>query len=381
MVEDALNDDFEKGCLFQLDYVKPIGKEGKFETGVRSSFRNMVNDYVVSEQNDAKVFVPLPGLDNVFVYDENIHGVYGILGNKGKKVDYQAGLRAEWTDVKTILEETNKVNPRNYVNLFPSAHLTFNLAKANAVQVSYSRRVRRPFYNDLSPFVTYSDSRNYFSGNPDLEPEFSNVLELGHIKFFDKGSFTSSLYYRNTKGKIDRIRSVNEEGNSVTLPQNLLSEEAFGTEFTSGYSPYNWWKLDFNFNLFYADIDGSNIKPDYKTSTYSWFARQTSRFTLSKNVDLQIRANYEAPQKTAQGERKSLYYADLSVSKDVFKGKGTLNFNVLDVFNTRRMQLISEGSNFYTRSDLQFRPRQVNLTLNYRIKQGKPSPKSSKTEM
>lgn len=380
VVQNSINDEFEKQWLFQLDYVKPIGKEGKFETGVRSSFRNMVNDYVVSEQSAAKVFVPLPGLDNVFLYDENIHGVYGILGNKGKKVDYQAGLRAEWTDVKTTLQETNQVNPRNYVNLFPSAHLTFNLAKENAIQASYSRRVRRPFYNDLSPFATYSDSRNFFSGNPDLEPEFSNLIELGHIKFFDKGSFTSSIYYRSTTGKIDRIRSVDGKGNSVTLPQNLLSEKAFGTEFTSGYSPYNWWKLDFNFNLFYADIDGSNISPDYKTSTYSWFARQTSRFTLSEDIDLQLRANYEAPQKTAQGERKSLYYADLSVSKDVFKGKGTLNFNVLDVFNTRRIRMISEGANFYTNSDFQLRQRQVNLTLNYRIKQGKPTPKPGKID-
>ncbi|WP_423148369.1 TonB-dependent receptor domain-containing protein [Rubrolithibacter danxiaensis] len=381
LVQKSLNDEFEKQWLFQLDYVKPIGKEGKFETGLRSSFRNMVNDYVVTEQDDAGAFFPLPGLDNIFVYDENIHGAYGILGNKGKKVAYQAGLRAEWTDVKTTLKETNQENPRNYVNLFPSAHVTFNLPKENAIQLSYSRRVRRPFYNDLSPFVTFSDSRNFFSGNPDLEPEFSNVVEIGHIKSFDKGSFTSSVYYRHTKGKIDRIRTVNEEGNSVTLPQNLSSEQALGTEFTSGYSPYNWWKIDFNFNFFYADIDGSNIRPDYKTTTYSWFARQTSRFSLPQNFDIQLRANYEAPQKTAQGKRKSLYYADLSMSKDIFKGKGTLNLNVLDLFNTRRMRTISQGANFYTESDFLFRQRQVNLTLNYRIRQGKAAnPKTDSSQ-
>ena len=83
--------------------------------------------------------------------------------------------------------------------------------------------------------MTFSDSRNFFSGNPDLNPEFSNVFEIGHIKYFDKGSFTSSVYYRGTKGKIDRIRRVDAEGNSSTRPENLLSEKAFGTEFTSGY--------------------------------------------------------------------------------------------------------------------------------------------------
>jgi ferric enterobactin receptor len=331
----------------------------------------MVNDYIVTQQDSAGGYYPLPGLDNIFLYDENIHAVYGIIGNKTNKFSYQAGLRAEWTDVKTTLKETNEVNPRNYVNLFPSAHLTLDLESENAMQLSYSRRVRRPFYNDLSPFMTYSDSRNFFSGNPDLEPEFSDVLELAHIKTFDKGSFTSSVYYRDTKGKITSIRLVDEHGNSITQPENLVGEKALGVEFTAGYTPYKWWKLDFNANLFYSDIDGSNISPEYVTNTFSWFARQTSRFMFKGNFDIQLRANYEAPQKTAQGERKGLFYADFSMSKDVFKGKGTVNFNVLDVFNSRRYRSISQGANFFTESDSQYRRRQVNLSLSYRIRQSK----------
>jgi ferric enterobactin receptor len=381
ILQKSLNDESEKQWLFQFDYVKPIGAEGKFETGIRTSFRNMVNDYLVNQLDASGSYVPLPGLDNIFLYDENIHAAYGILGNKSKNISYQAGLRAEWTDVKTTLKETGQENPRNYVNLFPSAHFTYSLPKENALQLSYSRRVRRPFYNDLSPFVTFSDSRNFFSGNPDLEPEFSNVIELGHIKSFDKGSFTSAVYYRRTRGKIDRIRSVNAEGNSVTRTENLLSEKAVGVEFTSGYSPFKWWKLDFNFNFFHADIDGSNIMADYRATTYSWFARQTSRFVFPQNFDLQLRTNYEAPQKTAQGRRKALYYADLSMSKDLFKGKGTVNLTVLDIFNTRKTRTVSNGINFYTDGNFQFRRRQINLTLNYRIRQSKPVGKPKKTDM
>ena len=380
MLQQSLNDEFEKQWLFQLDYVKPIGTDGKFETGVRSSFRDMINDYVVNEKNASGQFVPLPNLDNVFVYDENIHAAYGILGNKTKKISYQAGLRAEWTDVKTTLEKTKLVNPRKYFNLFPSAHFTFDLPKENALQVSYSRRVRRPFYNDLSPFMTYSDSRNFFSGNPDLDPEFSNVGEIGHIKYFDKGSISSGLYYRSTKGKIERIRRVDNEGNSTTRPENLLSEKAWGAEFTGAWTLANWWKFDMNLNLFHADIDGSNILASYKASTYSWFARQTSRFTLPHNIEVQLRGNYEAPQKTAQGKRRSLYYADFSASKDIFKGKGTANINVLDVFNTRKSRSISRGDNFYTESNSQFRRRQVNFTLSYRIRQAKQAPKKLEGE-
>lgn len=376
-VETSLNDESEKQFLVQIDYVKPIGKEGKFETGVRTSFRNMVNDYVVSARDAEGNFSPLPGLDNVFLYDENIHAVYGILGNKTKKFSYQAGLRAEWTDVKTTLEETNDINPRKYSNLFPSAHMTLDLPKENALQVSYSRRVRRPFYNDLSPFMTYSDNRNYFSGNPDLNPEFSNVFEVGHIKYFEAGTFSSSVYYRDTDGKIERIRTVDVTTNTATtLPQNLKSERAYGIEFTSGYSLFKWWKTDFNFNFFHSSIDGSNILDSYQVTTYSWFTRLTSRFTLPSGFDAQFRGNYEAPQKTAQGRRKSLYYIDLSFSKDVLKGRGTLNLNVLDVFNTRRMRSITEGPGFYTEGNFQFRRRQINLTFSYRIRQTKQTKKA-----
>ncbi|MEJ7769430.1 MAG: TonB-dependent receptor, partial [Chitinophagaceae bacterium] len=259
IVQNSLNDEFEKQWLLQVDYVKPVGKEGKFETGLRSSFRDMVNDYVVNEKDVTGNYVPLPGLDNIFLYDENIHALYGILGNKTGKLSYQGGLRAEWTDVKTTLQETKEVNPRSYVNLFPSAHLSVEIPGENAIQLSFSRRVRRPVYNDLSPFMTFSDSRNFFSGNPDLDPEFTNALEVGHIKSFNKGSLSSALYYRDTKGKIDRIRQVDAQGNSITLPENLLSEKAFGAEFITTYSPFTWWKLDMNFNFFHADIDGSNI--------------------------------------------------------------------------------------------------------------------------
>ena len=102
--------------------------------GARSSFRDMVNDYIVTRQNEDGEFVPITDLnnidlDNVFVYDENIHALYGIIGNKSNKLSYQAGLRAEWTDVKTTLEETGEENPRKYSNLFPSAHLTYDLPK------------------------------------------------------------------------------------------------------------------------------------------------------------------------------------------------------------------------------------------------------------
>ena len=301
-VQKALNDEFERQWILQADYVNPIGKDAKIEMGVRTSFRNMINDYIVTEQQPSGIFTIIPGLRNVFNYKENISAAYVIFGNKMKQFSYQFGLRAETTDIQTELEQTGEKNPRNYANLFPSAHFTYTITPDNSFQLSYSRRVRRPTYNDLSPFVTFSDNRNFFSGNPNLNPEFTNSFDLGNVRYFDKGSVSSSLYYRHTLGKIDRFRSVDTSGFAKTLPVNLSDQQSMGIEIASSYTFTKAYKADLSINAFRAITDATNINAAFKSDTYSWFVRHSSRIKLGA-VDFQVRANYEAPQQTPQGTR------------------------------------------------------------------------------
>ena len=375
ILQRSLNDETEKQLLVQADYVRPFSKNGKVEAGLRSSTRDMTNDYSVTQQAGDGTWAPLPGLVNDFLYQERINAVYGIIGNKIRKFSYQGGLRAEKTDVTTTLRRTNEVNPRHYANLFPSVHATYDLPRQHALQISYSRRIRRPQYNDLSPFSTFSDNRNFWSGNPNLNPEFTNAFELGHIKYFSKGSMSSSVYYRHTNDKILSIRRVNEQGYSATRPENLSSENSFGAEFAGSYSPITWWKLDGSFNFFRAITNGSNLDVNYQSDTYSWFTRMISRFNLPRSTDIQLRGNYEAPQQTPQGRRKSLATLDLSVSRDLLNNNATLTLNVLDVFNSRRYRSITEGPNFYAESNSQGRLRQINLTFSYRLRQAKKKAK------
>ncbi|MCF8244837.1 MAG: TonB-dependent receptor [Saprospiraceae bacterium] len=370
LLQNSYNYEKERQFLFQADYVHPISKEGKIEGGLRGSLRELSNDYEVTQFNDGD-WETLPGLKNNFIYNENIYAAYGIFGDKKGKFSYQFGLRVELTDLKTELLETNEANARDYKNLFPSAHLTYDLPNDNAVQVSYSRRVRRPRYRDLSPFVTYSDDRNYWSGNPDLSPEYTDAYELGHIKYFEQGSLSSSMYYRHTTGKIERIRRVDEAGNAATRPENLSTEDAFGLEFTAAYDLTKWWKIDGNFNFFRSITDGGNLGASFQADAYNWFTRFTTRFTFWKNTDLQLRGNYEAKEQTTQGYRKPNWFLDLAMSQDILKKNATLTLNIRDLFNTRRHQHVSEGATFYTESDWQWRRRQVNLTFSYRLHQQK----------
>ncbi len=369
LTQTSLNDEYENQYLLQVDYTQPFATKGKIETGIRTSFREMENDYLVQEKQESGIFKTIDGLDNVFLYDENILAVYGIVGNERAKWSYQAGIRAEYTDIETQLVETKESNPRSYTNLFPSGHLNYKANEKNAFQLSYSRRIRRPVYNDLSPYVTFSDQRNFFSGNPNLNPEFTDSYELGHILYGEKSTLFSTVYYRNTQDKIQRIRTVGDNGFSVTAPYNLVGEESYGLEFSGDYVASSWWKLDFNANFFYAVVDGSNLNQNFQATTTSMLFRQSSRFTLPKGWDLQVRGNYEARRKTAQGVQKGIFFLDLSASKKILNQRGTLILNVADVLNSRINRYITEGSNFFTEGESQIALRQTNLTLTYRIKQ------------
>ncbi|MFN7118208.1 MAG: TonB-dependent receptor domain-containing protein [Saprospiraceae bacterium] len=375
----AFNREAEQSLIAQLDYVQPFAEEGNFEMGLRAALRRIGTDYRVEEFIDYQWQI-LPGLSNNFKYNEDVYAAYAIWGNKYGQFSFQTGLRAELSDITTQLLQTNELNARDYFSLFPSAHIGYELANDNSLQLSYSRRISRPRFWDLNPFFSFSDARNFNSGNPNLDPEFTNALELGHLKYWGNASLSSSIYYRHTSGVIEEIQTIDNEGNTLRMPQNLAEEDAFGAEFTFSVSPKKWWNLDGSFNFYRAITDGGNIRPDLYADFYSWFTRLNSKLEIWKSLNAQIRANYRAPRNTTQGRDKSEYYIDLALSKDILKNNGTITFSVRDLFNSRRRRFITEGDNFFREGDFQWRARQVVLTLNYRINQTKKRERNNERE-
>lgn len=368
LLQRSFNAEGENELIIQLDYVHPISKEGRFEVGTRASVRGINNDYRVEEFADNSWGV-LPGLTNEFNYDENIYAAYGIFGEKWGKFSTQVGLRAEYSDVTTELIQTGEINPRDYFNVFPSAFVSYDLPQQNAIQVSYSRRIRRPNFRDLNPFFTFSDARNFFSGNPNLNPEFTDSYEITHIKYWDKASFTSSVYYRHTEGVVDRIRRVDDKGNTTTRPENLLTANNYGAEVTFSTSPFEWWDMNGNVNFFRSQVDGGNLGPSFRADTYTWFARMQSKLDIFDFLDAQLSFNYRAPRKTTQGRDKSQAYVDLGLSKDILNSNGTLTLSVRDLFNSRLFRSTTIAEGFYSENEFRWRARQVTLTFNYRLNQ------------
>lgn len=373
LLQRAANKEGEGSFLFRSDYTYPFADDGKFEMGYFGSIRRIDNDYLVEQFADEDWNV-LTNLSNDFNYDENIHALYANVGNKKGRMSYQIGLRAEYSSVLTELLQTSEVNDRNYVNLFPSAFLTYDLSASNSVQLSYSRRLRRPRFWDLNPFFTFSDSRNIFRGNPNLDPEFTHSFEASHIKYWDKASISSSVYYRRSTGVIERIQSLSQEnGELITIrqPENLATSDSYGFEFIYTVDPTEWWRVNGSANFFREIVDGTNFREDLYQDAVTWFTRINSRFTIKKALDLQLRANYRAPRNTTQGRSLSLTTIDFALSKDVFKGKGTFTVGVRDIFNAGIYRSTAQGEFFFSDSEYQRRPRQATMTLNYRLNQKK----------
>ena len=317
------------------------------------------------------IWETLEPFNNNFIYTENIHAGYLMAGNSFNKVSAQVGLRAEYSDIKTELIETNEVNPRKYLNFFPTAHFSYKLSESNSFQVSYARRIRRPGFWELMPFLNYSDSRNFFSGNPNLNPEYTDSYEMGFLKFIPKGSFFTSVYYRHNTNNIQRITLVDSTGFSSFVPINAGFENAYGLELTGSRKIGKKVNLNGNVNLyrFYSEGKIEGVLRTAEATTAN--ARFMARYNLNKETATQLSMRYRAPTKTLQGRTEAIYSFDFSYSQDLFKNKATLSFNVNDILNSNKRRSETRGDYFFSSTEYQRRQRQFTISFNYRINQKK----------
>lgn len=366
----------DRNWFLQTDYVHPFATDGKAEVGLRSTTRTVNNDYALEELQDGD-WVVFPAFNNNLIYDERIHAGYVMAGNKFNKFSVQAGLRGEYSDITTELTETNEVNHREYFNLFPSVNLGYEINKNKTLQLSYSKRINRPHFRSLIPFSNFSDSRNFFQGNPNLNPEYTHAFETGYLVNWQRGSILSSAYYRYRVGDIQRVVQVEENADGTTrtrvFPINLGTTNAYGLEFNFSYTIGKWWDINSSANFFRAITVGKYLEEDLSRDTYAFHTRTTSKMKITKDFEFQTSFFYRGPRRTAQGRQLAAYSLDLALAKDILKGRGTITANVRDLLNTRKWRSITEieEERYYAESSRQWAPRQVRLTLTYRLNQSK----------
>lgn len=380
---------------FQVDYVNPFGKENKLEAGIRSFINEQQNFFSsFSKVNGQETLLPL---GNNYAYRERVNAAYVSYSNRLKKFSYQVGLRAEVSkfegelvdSAKTFGYEYPKDASRFFDALFPSIFLTKKLGETAEVQLNYTRRIRRPGFRQINPFIDINDPFNLNQGNPQLQPEFVNSFEFNYHQEYEKGNFLGVIYYRNNRRDITRYgdtisTALHQQLNNPAIDPNAIlntfinarSTNTLGLELTLEHNFKENFSLvptiDMQYQKVNADVDALRLS----NSGFNWDAELTFnyRFTniagLFKDMALQLSGDYESSQVTAQGRNLSEYQVDFGLRKDFLKDKkATLSFNINDIFKSQRWGSIYDTENFYQES---FRKRNIRgFRINFAYKFGK----------
>ncbi|MBK5193472.1 MAG: TonB-dependent receptor [Flavobacteriaceae bacterium] len=376
--------------LIQTDYVLPFGEGSQFEAGYRGNFKNEVTDYTLSIEDEQSGQFELSPLTNVFNYTENVNALYSQYGSKFGKFSFLLGLRMENTQLKgkintpltdeQLLEEfgfpIDTDFDNNYLGLFPTVNLIFEIGESENITLGYNRRINRPRGWFINPFPSRASRTNIFQGNPNLNPAYASAFDLGYLKRWKKLTLTSSLYYQYETDAFERVQQgTGQFFNDIeiirTIPINLATNERIGAEAGVLYNPAKWLRLNGSFNFFQFNTEGEFNGIDYGTKNTSWFARFSSKLTLPAKIEWQTNANYRGPSENSQTKSDGIFSLDLAFSKEIFKDNATLSFNVRDLLNSRKRNSFTETRSFTQESEFQWRQRSITLSLTYRFNQQK----------
>ena len=353
------------------DYVNPLKKGARWEAGFKTSF--------VTADNDAKFFdvssgTPEKDLNktNHFFYKENNHAGYLNYGKQWKRFNLQVGLRGEQTNIKTHQLNGNVYFDSSYFQLFPSAFLNYKVKDDETIGFSVSRRIGRPGYSQLNPFLFLIDPTTYATGSPGLLPEFTWSYEVSYTKKNLNFTFGYSHTTKSQTIVITRFKDVFPNipsGDNVTvqIPVNLSSTEYYGVSISAPIRINKWWNMINNANIYYQYFNGrlgitvlDKGKPaaDLRTnSTFIFKKGWTAEFSGSVNSGGQYGFMVTDPQ----------WGVGAGVQKLLFKNKGTVRFNITDIFWTNLPKAIITYNNYIEKWHAYRETRVANLTFTYRF--------------
>ncbi|MES2651311.1 MAG: outer membrane beta-barrel protein [Bacteroidota bacterium] len=354
----------------KADYTLQLGKNAKLEAGLKSSSIHTDNtaDYQLFNGNGWTADLKK---SNHFLYEENINSIYSSVEHKIDRLSYQVGLRYENTNY-TGNQLGNAVQPgsefsKHYQNLFPSGYLTYAVDSAHSLSFTTGRRIDRPAYQKLNPFVFIINKYTYQRGNPFFLPQHTWNFELSHSY---KSFLTTAVSYSGIKNYFSQL--FLSEGNDILVytEGNVGQMHNLGFYLTIQTSPFKWWSLTAQSNFNYKKLSGyQNV--DYKSSVKQLHTTMNNQFRINPSLNAEISGFYTT---RARNDLQELLSPTGQVSagivKTVLKGKGSLRLTARDIFYTQAMEGMTDfpGANEYF---ILWRDSQVvNVGFNYRF--GKP---------
>ncbi|MDC6354195.1 MULTISPECIES: TonB-dependent receptor domain-containing protein [Robiginitalea] len=390
-LENVAQEENSNEYLIQADYVLPMG-ESQFEAGFRFDLEEEITSFRLDSLDRASgQFVVNELLTNTFTYNEDVYAAYTQYGSKIGKFSFLLGLRLENTRLRgelesefdpTALEEELGVDvdvnfDKNYLGLFPTVNLIYEIGENENISLGYNRRINRPRGWFINPFPSRDSRTNVFQGNPDLNPAFSNTFDLGYLKRWDKLTFNTSVYYQRETDSFERIQEstgqTTTDGIDIirSIPINLSTNQRYGGEASILFNPSRKFRINSSFNIFRFVNEGFFNGVDYGAENTSWFARLGSKVTLPAAIEWQTNAFYFGPRQNAITDTKGIFSLNLAFSKDIIEDNGTITLNVNDFFNSRKRRSFTETEFFTSDSEFQWRQRSVTFSFIYRFNEQK----------
>ncbi|MCZ4245296.1 outer membrane beta-barrel family protein [Pedobacter punctiformis] len=320
----------------KTDLTLPLSKTMKIEAGLKSSYVVTKNDFISEEfvsgawQNDL-------GKSNYFVYKENINAAYTNFAKEWDKWQIQIGLRAEHTSSKGNSVTDNKEVKRSYLSLFPTVFINQKLNKDNNIRYSYSRRVDRPNYQQLNPFVFYMDPLAVDQGNPYLKPQFTDNFEIGYT--YKQASFT--LNYSDTRDMITQISKQDDATRVISvIRENLGRSQNFSASVYVPVRVFSWWNLQNSASLYYSKFKDGNLEgAAYSANKAAVNLYTSSSFTLPKNFSLEINFWFNSPRVSGVEQTTIPQYAlNAGIQKTMLNKKLKFRLNMDDILLTNHWE-------------------------------------------
>jgi len=343
----TFSDNFRGNYQLRSDFELPLGKEGKLEFGYQGNYRQEDSDFTLEDFFEPQAdWLLNDTVSNDFQYDEQVHAIYGTYGGGLKGFTYLLGLRVEqaFTDAFQVTNQETFEN--DYLNFFPSASISRKLPGNHQLQISFSRRINRPRSRSLNPFRDISDPRNPREGNPNLLPEYINSYEFTYLKFWNIGSFSSSVYYRDLDNIISRLAVPLNDTTVLSTWANIQAGRNYGLEFVASLRPTKWWRLNGNVNLYRSEIDGGAEDNSLTNSGEIISGRLSTAFTFWGKTQLQFSGLFRGRGVSAQGRTQPFYSLDVALTKKVLKDRGTISLRISDIFDTRQFGVEAENPAF-----------------------------------
>jgi hypothetical protein len=357
----------------KLDYTTNLWK-GKIEIGAKYSSVSADNDSKFLEIVSAGEFID-PSRSNRFVYREEITSSYLNYRKDLRKWQFQGGLRMENSASKGKLDAIStiagnaKTTARNYTNLFPFFSATLKPSTIHSVSFSYSRRIDRPAYQNLNPFIYLLDELSYWQGNPFLEPQLSH---RGVLQYVYKSSTILGLTYTHTDNFSVEVTDTVDQTKIVMVPRNLGIQRHLAFTLTQMFSPYKWWSLTFNGTLFglQNQIDfGRDRKLKLKQGAARLSLQQT--FNLPYRLTAEVGTFYNSRRLVGANQfARATSQIDLGLQHSFMDNKGTIRLVFSDIFKGNQANSIQSIGGLYIHNYSYFESRQVKLNLSYRFATG-----------